>query len=188
MSLIIFSLLAYIGPKAFKRDTYYGTNEVFERLVPVQVDTQKARKMERECPSVYMITENERGEPTAKFLAFLADNNAEDEAVYLIENSPLAGQKLEDIINNVRKMSKSIQPLDSAPVDTPENIKAKQQGEVEDKVITFKRELDKLPSKPAVIAKAKDVLGSEINVNENDGTKSEIIEIIVTLYKEKLGV
>ncbi|MFU2512447.1 hypothetical protein [Pseudoalteromonas sp. ASV78] len=188
MSLIIFSLLAYIGPKAFKTDTYYGTNEVFERLVPIQIDTQKARRMERECPSVYMITENEKGEPTAKYLAYLCDNGLEEDAQLLIDNSPLKDSSLEEIIAGVRKTSKAIAPLETNPIDSPDSIKAKQESEVADKVITFKRELDKLPSKPAVIAKAKDVLGSEINVTENDGTKSEIIEAIVTLYKEQLGV
>lgn len=188
MSLIIFSLLAYVGPKAFKADTYYGTNEVFERLVPVQVDTKKARRMERECPSVYMITENEKGEPTPKYLAFMCENGLEEEANYLIEKSPLSGQSLKDIIANVRKTSKAIQPLHSQPVNSPDSIKAQLEEQVADSVITFKRELEKLPSKPAVIAKAKETLSLDIEVTENDGTKSEIIEVIVNMYKESLGV
>ena len=187
MSLIIFSLLAYVGPKPFKTDTYYGTNEVFERLVPVQIDTQKARRMERECPAVYMITENEKGEPTAKYLAYLVDKGMEDEAIALVENSPLKGFKLDDIIKNVRHLSKVIKAEQNDSIETPDSIKNQQQEQAAEQVIMFKRELDKLPSKPAVVAKAKTILGEDIEVTENDGTKSEIIEVIVTLYKEKLG-
>ncbi|MEC4091586.1 hypothetical protein [Pseudoalteromonas rubra] len=186
MSLFISAQLAYVGPLAFKVDKFFGTKLTFERLKPITVNADIARRMETDCPTVYMMTQDADGLPALKYLAFLVDNDLKEQAEKLVKQSAYE-ESLDELLASVNFVSASIPANELNPVETPDSVKQALLDKLEGKVVTFKRELEKLPSKLAVIQKAKSVM-SDLSVTEGDGTKKEIVAAIVAEYKKELGV